>query len=675
MQAFHAGDLAGAMRRVDALLPAHSDRHDVLTAKGVLLVADGRRQEGLEALAHSLELQGNQPEALSWAAHAALSLEQFPRAEELSRRFVKLQPLNPRGHHLLARALVGGGRLEEALGAIERALELNPNDREGLALAAQAAIGLEAFHQAETYARRLVSIDPDGAQGHFLLALALDRLGQTLDALESVERSLAVRPDDVDALLLQARLLKAMTMTNLASGVYRRVLELRMHPGATVTLAQLLLQESRPAEALAILERALPAIPEPLRPYDLIAQAKTELFQLEEAEVAWTLAKTHASDPIELAQRRAMAEIAVGRFELAESILRELIDSGTGEARSFHLLTTARKMQPDDSALIERMESLLHSGVRSTVEQVQVHFALGKTFDDLKDYERAIGHFDEANRLNYSLYLANTPNPQTPENVRAHSEARLRFFVEAGSAGNPNPSDAPILVMGMPRSGTTLTASILSAHSKVGGGSETPFWRERSVLFEKWTAEGMSLNWELAERFAEEYVRMLSPRQPGIEHMVDKTPANYFNAALLHRLLPNVKMVHLLRHPVDNLLSIWMNLFDDAGSFSSNRTNLVVVYREHLRNLRRLEELLPADRFRVLGYERLTSEPVQTIGALLDFFGLDHEPACFEPEKNVRTIKTLSVAQARQPINTASQQRWKNYEPWLGEFAELLDEP
>jgi len=143
--------------------------------------------------------------------------------------------------------------------------------------------------------------------------------------------------------------------------------------------------------------------------------------------------------------------------------------------------------------------------------------------------------------------------------------------------------------------------------------------------------------------------------------------------ALLHCIYPNAKFVHIRRHAVDNLLSIWMTPIQTGLPFVHNRENLVRAFRDYARLADRLAQVLPGNRFKTFTYEDITSSPVPTIEGMLRFLDLEQDPNCFAPENNPRTVRTPSFYQVRQPINTASQAKWKLYEPWLGPFAELLE--
>ena len=409
------------------------------------------------------------------------------------------------------------------------------------------------------------------------------------------------------------------------------------------------------------------------RPHSLIAESLTLLGRFEEADLRWSLAKRFSPRPAGVDRTRANTEMAAGRFAVAEKLLRELLDRGLDEPDAFTLFVKTRRMRNDDLPLITRMCSKRHRAELSLFQQSQLCYALGKAFDDLRDYQQAIGYFDEANKVCLQMY------PQRrnydPETGHRFTDFLIDTFsadrINASSNRESN-SELPLFVFGMMRSGTTLTASVLTSHSLVAGGSEQSFWSERGIELFHSDAAGFHYDSSLVRRFAREYLTVVQ-RQGQAHYVVDKNPSNFELAGVLAGAYPRAKMMQLKRHPVDNLLSLWMTPVSGNVSYMSQRGNLVAAYREYLRLWVHWEKVLPPEQFQTFNYEDLVIRPGETIQKMLGFLGLQPEPACFAPECNERIVLTPSVFQARQPINTGSVERWRSYEPWLAEFASLIE--
>jgi tetratricopeptide (TPR) repeat protein len=569
--------------------------------------------------------------------------------------------------------LMSRGDYASSVEWLKASLELNPKNLEALAWAAYQSIHLTRYEEAEPMARSFTEISPDNPRAFFLLAAALKGLNRTQEGIAAIDRSLALRPDDPEALVLKARLLRDRNLHGLAMEFYKLAQAGRPYPAAAIDLAQIWLRESRPEEALRELLAVLPQLPEGQRPHELMAQAYTEMMEFENADAHWKLAENYSPNRARIIRTRAASEIAVGRFEIAEQILARAIEHDVEPGACFYLLTTARRIRPDDGPLIDRIVRLLESKKFEPAEAANASFGLGKAFDDLRDYERAIGYFDQANQVVRTYFKPR--NEPSEAAARAFTDFMIGHFTEGRLKqleARGLTDSVPLLVVGMHRSGTTLTESVLSSHSKVAGRGEQSFWLDRiSECFEM--RNGVpGLRLDLIWQFASEYSRLMKPKGPAVLHVVDKNPANYQLVPLIHGALPDAKFVHLKRHAVDNLLSMWMTPFSEQLSYLSNRQTLVALYKDYLRLMAHFESVMPKNRFKTFRYEDLTSNPEPTIGAMLEFVGLEPEEACFHPELAKRAVLTPSVLQVRQPINTRSQDRWKNYEPWLGPFAELL---
>ena len=570
--------------------------------------------------------------------------------------------------------LAAQGDQPRALDWLLSSLELEPNNADALSRATFLSLNLRRFPEAEGLARRLVKQQPKNYHAHYLLSSSLRAQDRIEEALAEIDRALALKPDDLDSLVTKARLLKSWQLSGLAIEVYRRALAIRPHPPAALDLAEILLRESHPEEALALLRDTAAELPESDRPYAVTAQALAELHRFDEADIQWAKAERHARDPALVLLRRAKSEIAVGRFHDAENRLTEAIAKGLRPAACFVVLSTAKKMTAADLALVERMAGDLASGAFHPSDAAQLNYALGKCYDDLSEYGQAIRFFDEANRISFQI------SPQrksfTPEGARASTDFLIETFTKRRLdqfAARGIKSKLPLFVVGMMRSGTTLTEHILSSHSRVRAGGEQSFWTERVAEYTDWAAR--SFDFEEALRLGGKYLAMIDPKRDGIDYVVDKNPGNTMFVAMLHAVYPDAKFVHVKRHPVDNLLSIWMTPVSGNVAYTCDRQNLVIAYREYLRLLGHFNDVLPEECFQSFKYEDITAQPDKTIRAMLCHLRLEPEPACFTPEDNARTVLTPSVYQVRQPIHQGSQERWKRYEPWLGPFAELLETP
>ena len=270
-----------------------------------------------------------------------------------------------------------------------------------------------------------------------------------------------------------------------------------------------------------------------------------------------------------------------------------------------------------------------------------LHFALGKIFDDLKDYERAIAHFDEGNRLERNRHVFNR------EDFTAEMNRLTTAFPRSPVASTPvfSASERPLLIVGLPRSGTTLAEQILASHPQVAAGGELNFWLQRS--------EGLRNGAEphlgpAAERkIIDDYLGVLAAISPDAARVTDKMPYNFLAIGLVHRLFPEARIVHCRRGHLDTALSIYLNRFARGQEFAYDRGDILHYVRGYLRLMAHWREILPAEQFCEIDYEELVADQRAVTATLLDFCGLPWDEACMNFFRTERPIDTLSAWQAR----------------------------
>jgi hypothetical protein len=228
--------------------------------------------------------------------------------------------------------------------------------------------------------------------------------------------------------------------------------------------------------------------------------------------------------------------------------------------------------------------------------------------------------------------------------------------------------ETPVLIVGLPRSGTTLLERVVSSHQGVVGCGELDFWSEHGPVWSNASTDRLA---KVAAPLRESYLRVLRERAPNALRATDKMPFNFFWVGLVHLLLPKARFVFSLRNPVDTCLSIYTTPLRASLGFPSSLGDLAWYYRLHLRLLDHWRAVLPPDRWLDVHYEGVVTELDKTARRLIAFCGLEWDPACLRPEDNPDEVRTASSWQARQPIYRSSLERWRRYEPWLSELRAL----
>jgi tetratricopeptide (TPR) repeat protein len=365
-----------------------------------------------------------------------------------------------------------------------------------------------------------------------------------------------------------------------------------------------------------------------------------------------------------------------GRFSQARETLLQAVARSPLLAGSYYEIARCRRIGPDDAPLVASMQAALAVPGLDAVQRSRVHLALGKAADDLGRYEVAMQHCDAAEALR------NTLTPFDPGGLANRVDRLIACFTadlweRAPTAAPTGPS--PILILGLPRSGTTLVEQIISSHPHVHAAGELPFWIERGTRWEAAiagdapVADIVAHTRAHAARGASDYLQRLRGLAPRAGWVTDKMPLNFQWAGLIHAALPHATLIHCRRVPIDTALSIHQTHFNPRMPFPTGGVGLVFYIRAYQRLCEHWRQVLPPKRFIEIDYEDLVGAPEIEIPRLISACGLTWHDACLRPEQNGRVVKTPSKWQARQPIHDTSRGRWRRYEPWLGALRALLD--
>ena len=361
----------------------------------------------------------------------------------------------------------------------------------------------------------------------------------------------------------------------------------------------------------------------------------------------------------------------------AEALLhRALVIDPDNVGGRFHL-AQVRKVKADDENLVALEALLAGVDAMKPERRISLHYALGKSYDDLKVWDKAFPHYMEGARLKRARIDFNA-DEDAARTRRIEDTVTADFIRRLHGAGDP--SELPIFVLGMPRSGTTLTEQIIASHPEVHGAGEL-----RDLMVTLHHAPGALQDGPYPERVAGidqatltawggEYVRRLQARAPGARRITDKMPANYFALGMIPLMLPRARIIHVRRNAADTCVSCFTRLFNRHQESTYELTELGRHYANYARLMEHWRRALPPGSFLEVQYEDIVADMEGQARRLIDWCGLDWHDDCLAFHKNQRSIRTASVAQVRQPIYGSSVERWRHYEAYLQPLLAALGE-
>jgi tetratricopeptide (TPR) repeat protein len=420
--------------------------------------------------------------------------------------------------------------------------------------------------------QRAVASNPRCTDAYFRMGIALEKLGDLGGAILAYDRATELLPSLTEAWFRAGALVYTLGHRDEAIGCFRRAAATGPKTSfGRLGAARALLTEDRDAEAERVLRRTLALDPRNAMAYDLLGNLLAEF----------------------------------GRFDEAHDCFARAIAIAPLLAGAYYDLVRCRPVTTADDGLLARMEAALATPGLEVAQRLRVHLALGKAADDFGDYALAMQHFDVADAVRRGSGSFDSAAFDTQINrliVRCTPELIARA-PELGSG-----DATPVLIIGMPRSGTTLVEQIVSSHPEVGAGSELNFWNERGAAWHQAGTEAPFLG-----QVAAEYLGVLRAIAPKAARVTDKMPFNFIWAGLIHLAFPRATIIHCRRAAIDTALSIHQTHFHPGLAFPTGDAELVAYFRSYRRLTDHWRRVLPADRLSIRS--ALSHDAVQCAGA------------------------------------------------------------
>jgi len=542
---------------------------------------------------------------------------------------------------ILGVSLVMQGK--DGLAALQKAAALLPTDADlqnhlGMLLTAK-----KCYSEAIVSFQRAQQIKPDYVETYYNLNIVYMAQGRLSDAESVLLKALAIKPDYLMTHYGLGLVFKAQGQELKAEASLLHALSIKPDfSGGHYCLGYLYMEQGRSSEAE---HHFLSAIK--IDPHYSEARNKLGLCYAEQ-----------------------------GRFVDAEACYRETLKVNPDDLDARFNLAVIKKTDEasENLAALIRLEKA-GKDIQSDKDAAMLNYALGKSFEDCGDYEKAFLYFQEGARRKRASFSYDAQKTAERFNKipRIFDKATLEKLGKSGYA-----STVPIFIVGMPRSGTTLIEQIISSHPEVYGAGELPDLLEISTGVIGGGEAGFpdrvgELTPERLVAIGRAYVTRLQRRAPDALRITDKMPVNFIAAGLIHLILPNAKIIHVKRNPADTCVSCFTQLFQGGMEFSYDLTELGSYYLEYTKLMAHWRTALPDSAFIEVDYEGVVSEPEAQARRVIEFCGLEWNDACLEFYTTNRTVKTASVAQVRQPIYRTSVARWRRYEQHLSPLLIALE--
>jgi Flp pilus assembly protein TadD len=505
-------------------------------------------------------------------------------------------------------------------------------------------------------------------------AAQASRRGSLVEAEKIYSQILQKRPDLLEA-QHQLAILRVQQGRNMeALALMQAVLKAR--PNSVDVLANygtILLRNRRIEEALVFFDRALAIYPDNAAALNNRGNALSALGREEDAIASYRRALAIKPDDAEAYNNIGYALAVTGRLADAEAAFVKAVELDPKATTAYVSLAKHRTFTANDPHLIAMQALDREEGMPNT-NRIDLHFALGKAYADLKDRSGAFEHFLQGNALKRTQI-----NYDEAAVFRAFARIQTVFTRDlvVAKAGLGNFSPLPIFVIGMPRSGTTLIEQILSSHSDVRGAGEltllSDIVRAKEGSGTPYPEFVASAGGRALKAIGATYVAELQKLGQHFKRVTDKMPQNYLLTGLIHLVLPNARIIHVVRDPIDTCISCFSTLFARGYEYTYDLAELGRYYRRYQALMTHWHGVLPAGSVLDVRYEDVVSDLEGEARRIFTYCGLDWDPRCLEFHQIDRPVRTSSVTQVRQPIYKSAIGHWRAYEPYLGPLLAELE--
>jgi tetratricopeptide (TPR) repeat protein len=519
---------------------------------------------------------------------------------------------------------------------------------------------LADLYRALTFARSELARAPDSADAHGLVGTILGALGRPHEALPFLKRAVTMNPADPAMLNNLGAVLRETGRTAAALEFFERAIAIApTYPDARQNLAAALTKSGAYAQAIPHYEILLTLLPDSAQTHNALARSLCKAGRRAEGLAAYEeIIAQHPDYDLAFADYgHALQEY--GDFDDAVAAYVRAIDLAPHTGSYYRFLADTHPNALTDEH-IATLTELLHRDKLPDDDRIEANFALARVYEAAGGYARSFGHLVDANALRRKFI--DYDERRALDAFEQMAEAFSREFFSTRYEGS-DVSSVPIFIFGMPRSGTTLIEQILASHPAVFAAGEISLFADS--IYEK--------HRDHLREIGRRYVEELRKLAPDAARITDKLPLNFLNAGLIHSVLPNARMIHAVRNPVDTCLSCFSQNFLGDQPWAYDLVEIGRYYRGYERLMAHWHAVLPPDAMLDVRYEDVVDDLETQARRIIAFCGLEWDDACLRFYETQRPVRTASVAQVRQPIYRNSINRSQQYGDLLRPLMDVLN--
>jgi len=586
--------------------------------------------------------------------------------------------LNAEACFLMGSVLGQLGQYEGALGYFQRVIDLAPENIKACNGKAKALISLGRIEEAQSCYEQLIERQPGSLQVILQLAAMLLDQGRHDAAEQRYLQALALDAESEETLSGLGRIYQALHKPELAKNYYNKLL--KVNPESSIghsMLGMLLFSQGQVEEAERCYNKALELDEENVRACRDFGYLHLALNRLTKARELFQRALMLEPRNLDVIAALARLEDQSGNLQKAYNLIEPYIDGKiqhvdigivyAGICRHFDRCREA----------VDYLERLLAGlGDQPRVKE-NLHFALGKLYDRLGEYDNAFSHCDLGNHQKTDLFNWVEESTCIEELIKTCGP---NYFM-AGPRSTRT-TERPVFIVGMPRSGSTLTEQILASHPDVHGLGELGIFPNIIQDLQSYLGAGTAypgnlrnLTPAILDAMAETYLEGIGKLGPtDTLRVTDKTLVNFLYLGLISQMFPMARIIHCIRDPRDTCLSIYFQNFDESHYYANRLENLGAYYSLYRKIMKHWKSLL-GTRILEIQYEDMVKNQEKKSRELIEFVGMEWDERVLKFYDSKRSVVTASYDQVRQKIYTGSSARWKNYKKYIGPLVDAMDFP